>query len=76
MGAWWFVESRLRDLLGRDLPLRYVGRPATASPAEGWSDAHRAEQQRIIESLHEPDLEPDPEPVREPVVERGVSHAG
>ena len=64
MGAWRFVESRLRDLLGPELALQYVGRPAMASPSEGWSDAHVAEQRRIVES------------VLEPARERGVSHAG
>jgi 2-oxoglutarate dehydrogenase E1 component len=64
MGAWRFVECRLRDLLGSDLDLRYLGRPAMASPAEGWSDSHAAEQRRIVEAVFEP------------VLERGVSHAG
>jgi 2-oxoglutarate dehydrogenase E1 component len=64
MGAWWFVERQLRDVLGSDIGLRYVGRPATASPAEGWSDAHAAEQKRIVGA------------VLEPILERGVSHAG
>jgi 2-oxoglutarate dehydrogenase E1 component len=64
MGAWRFVESRLRDLLGPEIALRYVGRPAMASPAEGWSDAHAAEQRRIVGAI------------LEPVLERGVSHAG
>ena len=54
MGAWEFVAPRLEPLLdGRTL--RYVGRPASASPAEGWAAAHTAEQQRIIsEILTEP----------------------
>jgi 2-oxoglutarate dehydrogenase E1 component len=47
MGAWTFVERQLRGV--RDL--RYIGRPAQASPAEGWSEAHKAEQQRIISEL-------------------------
>jgi 2-oxoglutarate dehydrogenase E1 component len=64
MGAWWFVERRLRDVLAGRLELRYVGRPAMASPAEGWSDAHAAEQRRIVQAI------------LEPVRERGVSHAG
>jgi 2-oxoglutarate dehydrogenase E1 component len=67
MGAWWFVERHLRDLLSRlipDAPLHYVGRPPMASPAEGWSDAHAAEQRRIIQTI------------LEGVRERGVSHAG
>lgn len=47
MGAWMFVERRLRDMLGKR-QLRYVGRPERASPAEGWAEAHAAEQRRII----------------------------
>ena len=51
MGAWGYMEPRLRDLLAqRDhpLPLRYVGRPERASPAEGFADRHLAEQTRIV----------------------------
>jgi 2-oxoglutarate dehydrogenase E1 component len=64
MGAWWFVERHLRKLLGSHLNLTYVGRPPMASPAEGWSDAHAAEQRRIVQT------------VLEAVREKGVSHAG
>jgi 2-oxoglutarate dehydrogenase E1 component len=74
MGAWRFVESHLRDLIAPEVGPRYIGRPATASPAEGWSDAHRAEQRRIVEAVLVPVRD---QPVRdEPVLERGVSHAG
>ena len=51
MGAWGFVEPRLRDLLaeiGRPIPVRYVGRPERASPAEGSAERHAAEQARIV----------------------------
>jgi 2-oxoglutarate dehydrogenase E1 component len=51
MGAWSFMEPRLRDLLTqieRHLPVRYVGRPERASPAEGFADWHAAEQLRIV----------------------------
>ncbi|HEX8829793.1 MAG TPA: 2-oxoglutarate dehydrogenase E1 component, partial [Longimicrobium sp.] len=47
MGAWTFVEPRLRELLG-DVPLRYEGRPERASPAEGYAHRHAAEQMRIV----------------------------
>ena len=47
MGAWTFVAPRLRDVLG-DRSLRYIGRPEQASPAEGLSAAHAAEQKRLI----------------------------
>jgi 2-oxoglutarate dehydrogenase E1 component len=49
MGAWTFVERQLRDMRA----LRYVGRPAQASPAEGWAEAHTAEQQRILTEILE-----------------------
>ena len=51
MGAWSFVEPRLRDLLAgmeRPMPVRYVGRPERASPAEGSAERHAAEQARIV----------------------------
>jgi 2-oxoglutarate dehydrogenase E1 component len=48
MGGWTYVERHLR---GRDV--RYVGRPEQASPAEGWSEAHAAEQRRIISEILE-----------------------
>jgi 2-oxoglutarate dehydrogenase E1 component len=48
MGPWAFVSPRLRELLPQNLPLRYVGRPDRASPAEGYPSAHAAEQQRIV----------------------------
>jgi 2-oxoglutarate dehydrogenase E1 component len=52
MGAWTFVAPRLEELLeGR--ALRYVGRPDGASPAEGWAEAHAAEQRRIISEIFE-----------------------
>ncbi len=49
MGAWNYVEPRLKALLPPGLPLRYVGRPDRASPAEGYPTAHAAEQKRIVE---------------------------
>jgi 2-oxoglutarate dehydrogenase E1 component len=53
MGAWGFVEGWLREIVGERLAPRYVGRPEMASPAEGWSDAHTAEQRRIITTILE-----------------------
>ena len=51
MGAWGYMEPRLRDLLtqlDRAVPVRYVGRPERASPAEGSLDQHNVEQARIV----------------------------
>jgi 2-oxoglutarate dehydrogenase E1 component len=60
MGAWWFVERHLRDLLGSGRELRYVGRPPLASPAEGWMAVHVVEQQRIVAEALEGGREPAP----------------
>ena len=49
MGAWLFVEREMRGIR----ELRYIGRPEEASPAEGWADAHGAEQRRIISEVLE-----------------------
>ncbi|MGH7664801.1 MAG: 2-oxoglutarate dehydrogenase E1 component [Gemmatimonadaceae bacterium] len=48
MGAWTFVASRLRASTGNAMPVRYVGRPERASPAEGYHAAHVEEQERIV----------------------------
>jgi 2-oxoglutarate dehydrogenase E1 component len=48
MGAWSFVQERLRALLPAGVTLRYAGRPERASPAEGYPGAHAAEQARIV----------------------------
>jgi 2-oxoglutarate dehydrogenase E1 component len=47
MGAWSFMELRLRTLLEDRLPVRYIGRPEMASPAEGSAQWHATEQSRI-----------------------------
>jgi 2-oxoglutarate dehydrogenase E1 component len=46
MGAWRHVRPYLRDLAGADPG--YAGRPAMASPAEGYHDEHEEEQARIV----------------------------
>ncbi|MDQ3514770.1 MAG: 2-oxoglutarate dehydrogenase E1 component [Chloroflexota bacterium] len=48
MGAWSFMEPRLRGLVEDRLPVRYAGRPERASPAEGSADQHAEEQARIV----------------------------
>lgn len=49
MGAWDFVRPRLRGLTNDQVPLHYVGRPESSSPAEGSSTSYRANQQALIE---------------------------
>jgi len=48
MGAWTYAAPRLGAAIGTRLPVRYVGRPERASPAEGYIGAHQAEQARIV----------------------------
>jgi multifunctional 2-oxoglutarate metabolism enzyme len=47
MGGWFFVENRLEEIKG-NLSLRYVGRPASASPATGSYAIHNLEQEKIV----------------------------
>ncbi|HYW30040.1 MAG TPA: 2-oxoglutarate dehydrogenase E1 component, partial [Gemmatimonas sp.] len=50
-GAWTYVQPRLRASAGAAVGVRYIGRPERASPAEGYKDAHDAEQARIVASV-------------------------
>ena len=47
MGAWTFMEPRLRRLTGR-AEISYAGREASASPAVGALAIHKREQQQLI----------------------------
>jgi 2-oxoglutarate dehydrogenase E1 component len=49
MGAWDTLRPRLRQLTDDQIPLHYVGRPESSSPAEGSSTLYRANQQALIE---------------------------
>ncbi len=55
MGAWTYMEPRLRDLIARStnhhpapISLVYCGRPEAASTAEGTLSQHRQEQGRLL----------------------------
>jgi len=48
MGGWLFVAPRLRDILGGQLPLHYIGRARMASPAEGMHEWHQQYQAQIV----------------------------
>ncbi len=52
MGAWSFMQPQLELLLDGRVPLRYIGRPANASPAEGSAAWFAANQKTIIESAY------------------------
>jgi len=53
-GAWSYVSPRLRMSTGNALLTRYVGRPDRASPAEGYAEAHKKEQERIVAEVNAP----------------------
>ena len=53
MGAWESVQPRLLELIDGRWPLRYVGRPRRASPAEGSMSWHKVTQQAIVEGAFE-----------------------
>jgi 2-oxoglutarate dehydrogenase E1 component len=47
MGAWTYIEPRLRAL---GYPVEYVGRDASASPATGSHHIHAREQKELVEA--------------------------
>ncbi len=51
MGAWTYVQPRLRASIGTVTTLRYFGRPERSSPAEGYKSSHDAEQARIVKDV-------------------------
>jgi 2-oxoglutarate dehydrogenase E1 component len=48
MGAWRFMEPRLRRLVAPERAITYVGRGAAASPATGSYKIHRDEHDKLI----------------------------
>jgi 2-oxoglutarate dehydrogenase E1 component len=57
MGAWEFVRPLLEEVLNGRPPLRYLGRPRSASPAEGSSAWHGANQRALVEQAFTSRLE-------------------
>lgn len=47
MGAWFFVQPRIAELLTINQNLRYIGRRESASPASGFMKVHEQEQEAI-----------------------------
>ena len=48
MGGFWFMHHHLSPLLDGPRKLKYVGRPAQASPSGGYLHVHIAEQLQIV----------------------------
>ena len=64
MGAWTYVEPKLRELAQPGVEVSCVGRPERASPAEGYPAAHAAEQGRIVrEALQSSGRRSEPVPL-------------
>jgi 2-oxoglutarate dehydrogenase E1 component len=53
MGAWTFVEPRLREITGGGLPVIYVGKQARPSPAQGSAKFHKQEHAGIVRDAFE-----------------------
>ena len=51
MGAWTYVQPRLRASIGTVTTMRYIGRPERSSPAEGYKSVHDEEQARIARDV-------------------------
>lgn len=49
MGAWQYIKPHLREVIDDSIPIRYVGRPPRANPAEGSAAWHKISQAEIIE---------------------------
>jgi 2-oxoglutarate dehydrogenase E1 component len=50
MGAWRYLFARFGDRLMGTWPFSAVCRPASASPATGWHDLHKIEQQKLLKA--------------------------
>jgi 2-oxoglutarate dehydrogenase E1 component len=49
MGAWVFVQARLRGAMGRNFPVDLISRAPSASPATGSTSSHNFEASRLLE---------------------------
>jgi 2-oxoglutarate dehydrogenase E1 component len=48
MGAWRYMEPKVRALVPMGVVVRYIGRPERSSTASGYQNVHSYEQQTII----------------------------
>jgi 2-oxoglutarate dehydrogenase E1 component len=48
MGAWYYMQARLPDMLGKRFTLSCVSRAESASPATGSLSAHKLEQEKLV----------------------------
>ncbi|HEX2619095.1 MAG TPA: 2-oxoglutarate dehydrogenase E1 component [Phototrophicaceae bacterium] len=60
MGAWEFMDWRLKKLTQSHLPVNFVGRRRSSSPAEGSKTAHIKNQSMIVEYAYQWNFVADP----------------
>ncbi|MCF6411660.1 2-oxoglutarate dehydrogenase E1 component [Pseudalkalibacillus salsuginis] len=48
MGAWSYIEPKIRASVSDDMKVTYVGRPERSSPAAGEPNVYKREQERIV----------------------------
>lgn len=53
MGAWRYLSTRMREIVSPSIEVVYIGRPESASPAEGSGPRHTIEQNRIVQAAQE-----------------------
>ncbi|QGQ94710.1 2-oxoglutarate dehydrogenase E1 component [Paenibacillus psychroresistens] len=54
MGAWTYIEPRMRMLATNGITVHYIGRPGRASTASGYQNIHKYEQAQMIETALKP----------------------
>ena len=60
MGAWRFVQEQMQPMLeSTRRPLRYIGRPESASPSAGSLKRHQEEQAEIVDSAFAAEIKPE-----------------
>ncbi|HCM62521.1 MAG TPA: 2-oxoglutarate dehydrogenase E1 component [Morganella sp. (in: Bacteria)] len=47
-GAWYCCQHNFREAIPAGAALRYAGRPASASPAVGYTSVHQQQQQELV----------------------------
>jgi len=57
MGAWTYMEPRIRAVIGSNHSFVYVGREPHSSPAEGLADVHQSVQSQIMQAVFKEQLE-------------------
>ncbi|MGB9428799.1 MAG: 2-oxoglutarate dehydrogenase E1 component [Gammaproteobacteria bacterium] len=72
-GAWYEIRHRLQEPLTSKHALRYVGRAASASPAVGYAQLHKQQQNALIQEALARNATPALTAVRENIKTKAVS---